>query len=557
MTLNPIPNKNDSNSIASSKYDYNVVIITRDKNGAIDKVVEESAQDLAKKHPENTVVLIEKKGGGFENPEALAGAKGKIRVNTVGHGSDLKDQSQRIANLVEEVGKEVGKNKNEANIEKVGLVACGQCSSSDGQSLAKSVVGLLHEKGITTTVTERSAGVQVNKDGTKSQYDGEGKQSIKYEYSMKDEKIQETPIVAKRQELSALDRPLVFKMVDKEGGKDEINKVGKDEIDGPYWQGTLVPRVTAEVEIQTTKENVLNVIKEMAKSDHDYGQLTSYKDLVSKANSTLERAQEVQSLLDRRRSIDIKDPEAIKYAAELNRQPANTPVPVKNRHVALQLNKAGVLSSEGWRPPTDASNMRVSAAEGARGERGGDMLTHGPRPLTGQMLARDVTIDKASLANILERESMNGVMGGSAAEMSGIERSEWLHALAHSLGGADRPTDDKPQPNIVAGPHALNTAMIPFERLVLSEVQKGRIVDYHVTFFSDEEGSTEKKIPYIHHVEISITLPNGRSGTWTLAVDPEHRDKFINRKALDDIEQTVEAAFESEDSSKRMRPAPE
>lgn len=166
-----------------SKYDTNVVIVTRTKTGEIDKTVQDSANDLAGKHPENTIVLVEKEGGGFENPEALAGATGKVRVNVVGHGSDLKGEDKRVADLVQAVDKGTDAN---TKIEKVGLVACGGCSKGDEKSLGESVATRLHEQGIDTVVAERSSGLKVNPDGSKTSFDKDGKTATKTEYAVVD-----------------------------------------------------------------------------------------------------------------------------------------------------------------------------------------------------------------------------------------------------------------------------------------------------------------------------------------------------------------------------------
>lgn len=238
--------------------------------------------------------------------------------------------------------------------------------------------------------------------------------------------------------------------------------------------------------------------------------------------------QKIQRILARR-GIHIDADEASGYAVELTSHVENTPIPVKGRHRALKLNRAGVVSSVAWRPPSDASGMRISPINGPLPQDESDMVTDGPRPLTGAITTQDATISAASLHDIPQRASLGTVMGGSASQMSEIQNSEWLHLVAHSLGGEDLPH------NIVAGPHSLNTAMIPFERFVRASARAGKVVDYAVTFFSDIEGS----VPYVHHVEIRIDLPGDVSGTWTLEVSATHRDQFINGQALASIEETV------------------
>jgi hypothetical protein len=152
-------------------------------------------------------------------------------------------------------------------------------------------------------------------------------------------------------------------------------------------------------------------------------------------------------------------------------------------------------------------------------------VTDGPRPLTGAIVARDATIDAAALRDLPPRSALGGIMGGSAAALSNIENSEWLHLIAHSLGGEDAPA------NIVAGPHSLNTAMIKFEVLVRNSVRLGKAVNYAVTFFASVEG----QVNYVHHVEIRIAFQGGGERTWTLEVNRHRIGEFINGGVYDEI----------------------
>ncbi|MGH8492769.1 MAG: hemagglutinin repeat-containing protein [Moraxellaceae bacterium] len=214
----------------ASKYDTNVVIVTRTKTGEIDKTVQDSANDLAGKHPENTIVLIEKEGGGFENPEALSGATGKLRVNVVGHGSDLKGDASRVADMVHEVDKATDAN---TSIEKVGLVACGGCSKADEKTLGESVVLQLHEKGIDTVVTERDSSVKVNPDGTKTAFDKDGKKATKIEYAVVDGVVKPASVSeVKRQEMAQQDpdRYLGKKKGEKKAGEEDKKADQKEKV---------------------------------------------------------------------------------------------------------------------------------------------------------------------------------------------------------------------------------------------------------------------------------------------------------------------------------------
>lgn len=238
--------------------------------------------------------------------------------------------------------------------------------------------------------------------------------------------------------------------------------------------------------------------------------------------------QNIQRILAMR-GIMVTDAEAAHYAVLLTSNPQNTEIQVFGRHRALKLNNAGVVSSIARKPGADASHMRVSGFQGPMQEGAYNMLTGGPRPLTGAITEQDATIHAATLSDIPTRPSLAPIMGGSATLLSGIENSEWLHLVAHSLGGADAPA------NLVAGPHSLNTAMIPFERLVRTSARAGRIVDYRVTFFSDVEGS----VSYVHHVQITMTIRGHGTRTWTLEVNRNNISDFINGHVIAEIEAVV------------------
>lgn len=72
------------------------------------------------------------------------------------------------------------------------------------------------------------------------------------------------------------------------------------------------------------------------------------------------------------------------------------------------------------------------------------------------------------------RKNLASIMGGSAYDMTQIKNSEYLHMIAHSLGGQDEPE------NLIPGYHALNTAMIPIENFVRFLVTIGINVLYRV-----------------------------------------------------------------------------
>lgn len=227
------------------------------------------------------------------------------------------------------------------------------------------------------------------------------------------------------------------------------------------------------------------------------------------------------------RQIYIGDEDADAYAKKLKSSPPNTEIQVYGHHRALKINASGMLSSVRRRPPSSAENMRVSPFFGPMKEENISAIAEGRFPISGGVLQQDVTIKSSDLAHIAPRGNLSTEMGGSAAKMSKIEHSEWLHAVAHSLGG-----DDKGY-NLAAGPHSLNTAMIPFETAVKKLVFDGKVVDYSVTFFTDY---LDNGLLYIHHVEIGIQVGGLGRKFWTLFVNHEMISQFINGGVLAEIQ---------------------
>lgn len=256
------------------------------------------------------------------------------------------------------------------------------------------------------------------------------------------------------------------------------------------------------------------------------------KNIIQREEETL--AENILRILANRK-IHIGYEDADAYAQKLEESPWNTEIQVFGHHRALKLNSAGRLSSVKRRPPVSATHMRADAMYGPMDEKNISMIDEGRFPISGGIQEQDVTIRAADLAKIAPRSNLGTVMGGSAAQISKIEHSEWLHAIAHSLGGADQSL------NLAAGPHSLNTAMIPFETAVKQLVYDGKVVDYSVIFFTNY---TEHNVLYITHVEIGIQVNNGGRKYWTLSVDESRVDQFINGGVLNDT-QSVAKEFVS------------
>jgi hypothetical protein len=69
------------------------------------------------------------------------------------------------------------------------------------------------------------------------------------------------------------------------------------------------------------------------------------------------------------------------------------------------------------------------------------------------------------------RKNLKKVMGKTASQETGLPGMVWLHKIAHSLGGSDRPE------NLVAGTTEANQVMLAFERIALYAVKLNRRVD--------------------------------------------------------------------------------
>ncbi|QND84675.1 Uncharacterized protein ChrSV_2449 [Chromobacterium vaccinii] len=236
-------------------------------------------------------------------------------------------------------------------------------------------------------------------------------------------------------------------------------------------------------------------------------------------------------------NITITIHSARQYLTQLENLPRNQEIPIIDsggisRRRAFKMNNNNDVSSVVWHPPSDPTNMRVAPGVGAAG----DMLQNGPRPLTGNVISMTSTLTRADLSND-DRTSQNQAMGNrSAQQESQIPNSEWLHLRGHSLGG---PTHSS---NLVAGPHALNTAMIPLERLVSDAANRGVTVGYNVDFFTHPQGGAND---YVHHAQITITLPNQPPRIWTLEADPNKLDTKIDKNTLEQIQNAVEQYAQS------------
>lgn len=112
------------------------------------------------------------------------------------------------------------------------------------------------------------------------------------------------------------------------------------------------------------------------------------------------------------------------------------------------------------------------------------------------------------------RPSLNTIMGGSAWEVSRVSDAEYLHMIAHSLGGADDAS------NLMPGYHALNTAMIPFEAFVKNTAAVRPVV-YRVDFLP-HPGFGSLWVSTVQ-IQIRVFVGDGTyTGSWTISI-PENK----------------------------------
>lgn len=278
----------------------------------------------------------------------------------------------------------------------------------------------------------------------------------------------------------------------------------------------------------TLEEDAKGIEEKIGKNQN--GEEVELETIENKGQGVVQRDETLSENIVRillQRGIYISDEEADEYAKLLDDAPANTEIQIFNRHRALKLNAAGRLSSVKRRPPSGAHHMRADPKFGPMEEENISMISEGRFPTVGNIVENAISIKGSDLAKIDPRDNLRSVMGGSAAEMSQIAHSEWLHCIAHSLGGEDK------HYNLAAGPHALNTAMIPFELAVKKLVFAGKVVDYNVVFFTNQ---LEGGLTYVTGVEIGIAINNSEAKYWTLGVNESRVSEFINGGVLAEIE---------------------
>lgn len=231
------------------------------------------------------------------------------------------------------------------------------------------------------------------------------------------------------------------------------------------------------------------------------------------------------------RNIAVPPDEAAAYADALTRgeQPR-----VGHHHRVLRIDKAGRVSSVKRHFSGKGMMGRVSEVEGPMPE--DDVMRPDERlPLIGESRSHSVEV---TLEGIEARKALAGVMDGSAAALSGMGDAEWLHMIGHQLGGEDIPE------NLVAGSHALNTAMIPIENAVHDIASQNIPITYAVTFWVKPiiHPTTGKKLDWVHTVETTVTVAN-EGFTWTLTEQGSSLDTMISEHNLIAIRESVARNF--------------
>jgi hypothetical protein len=144
-------------------YDQRVIVNTDTSNPIVNRAV----QNLANKHPDNSVVITPTANGGHSILQGALAAGGNTKVAIVGHGASGKDgtrlgilDGRQITELLNKVSSE-----STTQVDKVALVGCGTACSKDGNSLVNEVRGLLQQQGANTQVRGYETPVLVDPQG--------------------------------------------------------------------------------------------------------------------------------------------------------------------------------------------------------------------------------------------------------------------------------------------------------------------------------------------------------------------------------------------------------
>lgn len=144
-------------------------------------------------------------------------------------------------------------------------------------------------------------------------------------------------------------------------------------------------------------------------------------------------------------------------------------------------------------PSGDGGHMRTSSTGVRYGIIEDDW--YGPPQIADDSVYRQ--LDRTNLRRH-KRELANKVMGRSASDAAGQTGVEYLHRIAHQLGGAESPD------NLFIGTHALNTAMMPVEKAVHDLVAAGNELGYKV----EEVNHMKRSLNPVSAVKITVSARN-------------------------------------------------
>ncbi len=156
--------------------------------------------------------------------------------------------------------------------------------------------------------------------------------------------------------------------------------------------------------------------------------------------------------------------------------------------------------------------------------------------ITGSV-QRGVVLDKESLRSLPSREALTSVMGQSASSLTKIVGAEYLHIIAHQLGGPDK------EDNLRPGLHALNTAMIPFENFVRDLLISNDHVGYFVTMIP-KPGEAWAAEAAIEIIIVRDGKQLGRMYRLCLKAEPD-KAVLLSQASLDGIKAVI-AQFKSD-----------
>ncbi|WP_271196449.1 C80 family cysteine peptidase [Pseudomonas turukhanskensis] len=161
----PTSTRNSADAPAAQtkqNFDQRVIVNTDTSDPAVNKAV----QNLANKHPDNSVVIAPNADGSHTIVQGTLANGGSTKVEVVGHGKNQAVgglDSKQITDVVKNLASD-GKTQ----VDKVALVGCGTACAKDGNSLVTDVSNLLAQQGATTEVKGYETGVKVNEQGRKT-----------------------------------------------------------------------------------------------------------------------------------------------------------------------------------------------------------------------------------------------------------------------------------------------------------------------------------------------------------------------------------------------------